>query len=84
MKELEEAKVNRAAMKNKNGVKTKKDNLRNQRKSLFWVITTTQFLQQVQYTMRWQYAQAETKHMMKIVSSVDYVRSGGMKTVQVT
>ncbi|GBM83007.1 hypothetical protein AVEN_72123-1 [Araneus ventricosus] len=31
-----------------------------------------------------QYAQAANKHMMKIGSSVDYVRSGGMRNVPVT
>ncbi|GBN36716.1 hypothetical protein AVEN_232663-1 [Araneus ventricosus] len=34
--------------------------------------------------MRGQYAQAANKHMMKIGSSVDYVRSGGMRNVPVT
>ncbi|GBM16042.1 hypothetical protein AVEN_108621-1 [Araneus ventricosus] len=34
--------------------------------------------------MRGQYAQAANKHMMKIGSSVDYVKSGGMRNVPVT
>ncbi|GBM61331.1 hypothetical protein AVEN_9600-1 [Araneus ventricosus] len=34
--------------------------------------------------MRGQYSQAANKHMMKIGSSVDYVRNGGMRNVPVT
>ncbi|GBM14594.1 hypothetical protein AVEN_34998-1 [Araneus ventricosus] len=34
--------------------------------------------------MRGKYAQAANKHMMMIGCSVDYVRSGGKKNVQVT
>ena len=60
--------------------KFKKDKLWKQRKNLFWVVSTTQFPQQVQQTMRRQYAQAANNHMMKIASSVDYIRSGGMRT----
>ncbi|GBM05720.1 hypothetical protein AVEN_55818-1 [Araneus ventricosus] len=34
--------------------------------------------------MRGEYSQAANKHMMMIGSSVDYVRSGGMRNVPVT
>ena len=84
MRELEEAKAYQAVLKNKNGAKTKKGQTLKAKKNLFWVVPTTQFPQQVQQIMRRQYSQAANNHMMKIASSVDYVKSDGIRTVQVT
>ncbi|GBM28979.1 hypothetical protein AVEN_40738-1 [Araneus ventricosus] len=80
--ELEKAKANRALRNNKNGDKTEKGETLKEKKKL--ILNSIENPQQVRQIMRGQYAQAANKHMMKIGSSVDYVRGGGMSNVPVT
>ncbi|GBM65069.1 hypothetical protein AVEN_86720-1 [Araneus ventricosus] len=82
--ELEEAKTNRVFKKNKNGDKTKKGkSLKAKKKTYSEFLSKTQFLHQVRQIMRGEYAQSADTHMMKIGSTVDYVRSGGMRNATV-
>ena len=80
MRELEEAKANRAAMKNKNGAKTKKGQTLKAKRKL--ILSCTDNL--VPSTSSANNEATVCPDCEQIASSLNFVRSGGLRTVQVT